>query len=128
MPMRKVVVAAAANGSAANGANGASTKWSGMKSVEYPTPSIFRACSAHSAPVRAADACTPKRNVRVIRSHSRRAEAEGVALRGVEHVDFLPVDPLDRLDHELRDPVAALDGERLRRVGVHQEHLELAAV
>src|SRR3954467_3658521 len=98
MPMRNVVVAAAANGSATIGASGASTKWSGMNSVEYPRPSIFRACSAHSAPVRAVDACTPKRNFRVIWSHPRGAEPERVALGGIERVDLLPVDQLDGVD------------------------------
>src|SRR5215218_3021364 len=128
MPMRNVVVAAAANESATIGANGASTKWSGMKRVEYPRSSILRACAAHSAPVRAADACTPNRNFRVMWSHSRRAEAEGVAGGGVERVDLLPLDLFDALDHQLRDAVASLDGEGRTRVGVDQQHLELTAV
>src|SRR5215218_8877557 len=128
MPMRNVLVAAAANPSATIGANGASTKWSGMNSVEYPRPSSLRACSAHPAPVRAPDACTPNRNLRVMWSHSRGAEAEGVAVGDIERVDRLPLDLLDALDHQLRDAIAPLDGERRGRIGVDQEHLELTAV
>src|SRR6187431_3345997 len=100
-----------------------------MNSVEYPSASILRACSAHSAPVLADDACTPNRNcLAVIASHSRGSEAEGVALGGVERVDFLPAHLLDGLDHQLRDAVTARDGEGLDRIGVDQQDLELAAV
>src|ERR1044071_4332668 len=100
-----------------------------MNRAEYPSASIFRACSAHSAPVLAVDACTPNRNcLAVMSSHSSGSEAEGVALGGVERVDLLPADLLDGLDHQLRDAVAARDRERRGRIRVDEQHLELAPV
>ena len=91
----------------------------------------MRACSAHSVRVRPVDACTPNRNLCAVprASHPRRAEAERVTLGGVELFDLLPLDLLDRVGSP-----AARCGRRVRRrigparIGVHQQHLELAAI
>ena len=46
----------------------------------------------------------------------------------VERVDDLPLDVLDPLDHELRDPITAVDLVGGLGIGVHEQHLDLAAV
>jgi L-seryl-tRNA(Ser) seleniumtransferase len=55
------------------------------------------------------------------------AEAAAAVLT-VERLDDMPLDFLDSLDHQLREPVATMHDERVLRVGVQQDHLHLAAV
>jgi capsular polysaccharide biosynthesis protein len=56
------------------------------------------------------------------------AETAFAAVRLVELVDHVEHDVLDALDHELSDALTAADFGVDRRVGVDQEHLELAAI
>lgn len=46
----------------------------------------------------------------------------------VQFVDLDEANLLDRLDHELCDPLPSLDHESLGGVGVDQQHLQLAAI
>lgn len=46
----------------------------------------------------------------------------------VQHVDLDELDAFDGLDDQLRDPVAAVNHERLLAVEVHENHLQFVAV
>src|SRR3954471_7279817 len=105
-------------------------KWSGTKNVEYPSASTFRACSVSSLPEPHLGAMTPNRNPRSVirRKLARRSPAAGPAVGVVEIGDFVPLDHLEALDHELGDAIAAADLECFGRVEVREEHAQLVAV
>ena len=114
--MRSVVVAAAANGERDHRRERGVDEVVGHEQRRVAEALDRARLLAHSVPrargrrlhAEAELACRAHRA-----SHSRRAEAERVALGGVELVDLVPLDLLDVLDHQLRDAVAALDGVRL---------------
>src|SRR5262245_30349599 len=113
-----------------------------MYAVENPRSSARLAVSRRSRPDAASRIITPNRNFRAVTAGTLaavglgtsgteaagRPEAVRVAGRRAEVGDLAPGRVRDRLDHELRDAIAAAHGVRLPGVRVHQEHLELAAV
>jgi hypothetical protein len=50
------------------------------------------------------------------------------AIFAIERLDFRELDRVDRLDHELRDPIAAVHLVRGHGIQVDEQHLELVAV
>src|SRR5262245_54766100 len=136
--MRNVSVTAAACASATVGASSWSTKWSGTNSVEKPAPSTRRASSVKSIADFVLCTMAPNRNARLPpigrRSYecgsgrARGAETAEAAFGVVERVDLAPDDGLDALNHQLSDAITRSNLERLRRIGVDQQHPDLVAV